>query len=50
MELANFGGQCLIDFGRQWVGTLGFAGHKKEIAVATLLVKVELDVGFPLME
>ena len=50
MELANFGGQRLIDLGRQRVGTLGFARHEKEIAVATLLVKVELYVGFPLME
>ena len=48
--LTNFGGEDLVNIGRQRVGALGLSGHEKEVAVTALLVEVELHVGLPLVE
>ena len=37
----------MVDVGGERIGALRFSRHKKEVAVATLLVKIELYVGFP---
>ena len=50
MILADLGGQFLIDGWCEGVGTLRFSRHKKEVAVTTLLVKIELHVGLPGVE
>ena len=40
----------LVNLGRQWIGSFGFAGHEEIVAVTALLVEVQLDIGFPLLE
>ena len=50
MILADLGGKSLVNIGCQWVGTLGFARHKEVVAIASLFMKVQLNIGFPVVE
>ena len=50
MVFTNFGGEDLVDVGRQGVGALGLSGHEKEVAITALFMEIELHVGLPLVE
>ena len=50
MILANLGGKGLVYIRCKWVGALGFAWHEEVVAIASLLVKVQLNIGFPVVE